>query len=149
MRITKKQLQRIIKEELENVLSEGPFDDLLRRGLDIARDALKVGLGLLDALERACDQKDLLKMAVNNPSMIKLILQNIPAQEAAAALVEEARKAGVPVPLGSETVLAGAIDAMKKDTIFLPQLKRALEDENVRAMLVATIDAACPDKKQT
>ena len=145
MRITKKQLQRIIKEELENVLSEGAFDDLIDITRKVIEKALEVGGALVRAFEDACDQKKLLKMAVNNPSMIEIILKNISAKEIAAALAE---KAGGTVPLGSETVLAAAIDAMKKDAIFFPQLKKALEDKNVRDMLVATIDAACPDKKQ-
>ena len=148
MRITKKQLQRIIKEELENVLSEGAFDDLIDITRKVIEKALKVGFELIDALEKACDQKALLKMAVNDPSLIEIILQNIPAQEAADALVKKVREAGAPVPLGSETVLAGAINAMKNDKIFFPQLEKALENENVRDMLVATIAAACPDKKQ-
>ena len=53
MRITKKQLQRIIKEELENVLSEGAFDDLIDITRKVIEKALEVGGALVRAFEDA------------------------------------------------------------------------------------------------
>ena len=148
MRITKKQLGRIIKEELQNVLNEGAFDDLIDIGRKVIEKALEVGLSLLNTLKKACAQKEMLKMAVNNPAMIKLILQNVPAQTAASELVKAAKEAGLPIPLGSERIIVAVIAEMKKDAIFFPQLEKALKDENVRAMLVTTIDAACPPPEE-
>jgi len=110
--------------------------------------ALEVGLSLLTELKKACAQKEMLKMAVQTPEMINVILQNVPAQIAARELVNKAKAAGIPVPMGSEDVLAGVIEEMKKDVIFIPQLRRALEDKNVQAVLVATIDSACPPPKK-
>jgi len=147
MKITKRRLQRIIKEELEKVLKEaekgwaGGIGDIIRRGLE---ELIKIAQGLTQALKAACAQKDLILMAVNNPKMIKLIVSTANPAEAAAAITLAAQEAGIPVPGDATKALTMVITEMKKDTFFWDQLVKAMKDESVRKTVVATISAACP-----
>ena len=147
MKITKRQLSRIIKEEIQNVLKEG-WQDLVPK--DIQRTIRRAAGAVLpkeftNAIKEACEFQELVTMIFDNPSTIKMIIDQTDSATIAGALVEKATAQGVQVPPEATAVLVMVIDMLKSPQV-IKFVQQAAANSAIKQAFKAGITMACSEE---
>ena len=152
MKISKSQLKKIIKEELEAVLLEQDLnefghEDILRRVGDAARDVVReLGIPMPDELmkmlEDMCAYRGMVGM-LSNKDTLDAIIRNLSSEDIANEILAKLKlQLPVEVPREAKGILVSAIDQLKSEPMR-SIIVTAVGQPETREILQKAFDAVC------